>query len=82
MPFVVNSSPGAGLRFEPGQTFTDAKAALNGASMLALRGMRLIRIRDLDTGEVFDDKALREKLDRDARDLAEQAAARRTAATE
>lgn len=82
MPFIVNSSPGAGLRFEPSQTFPEARAALNCASMLALRGMRLIRIRDLDTGEVFDESALRAKIDRDARDIAEQAAARLAATTE
>lgn len=82
MPFVVNSSPGAGLRFEPSRTFRDAKAALNEASMLALRGMRLIRIRDLDSGKVFDEKALREEIARLARHAAEEVAARSAAAEE
>ncbi len=82
MPFVVNSSPGAGLRFEPSQTFPDAKAALNAASRLALRGMRMIRIRDLDTGRVFEMEALRVEITRTARHAAEQAAARLAATRE
>lgn len=62
MPFIVNSSPGAGLRFEPGVTLPDAKSALTHAADLATRGMRQIKIRDTETGEIFDEKALRAKL--------------------
>ena len=54
MAFIVNSSPGAGLRFEPSATFADAKTALNHARRLALRGMRLIRVRESETGMVYD----------------------------
>ncbi len=64
MPFIVNSSPGAGLRFEPSATFPDAKAALGWAAGLGLRGMRLIRIRDTVSGRVFDEKDLREEVRR------------------
>jgi hypothetical protein len=62
MAYIVNSSPGAGLRFEPSVTLPDAKAALSHAAALGLRGMRLIKIRDTDTGEIFDESALRSKL--------------------
>jgi hypothetical protein len=62
MPFIVNSSPGAGLRFEPSVTLPDAQAALGHAAGLARRGMRLIKIKDTVTGEVFDERALRSKL--------------------
>jgi hypothetical protein len=61
MPFIVNSSPGPGLRFEPSVTLPDAKAALDHAASLARRGMRLIKIRDTETGEVFDERALRSR---------------------
>jgi hypothetical protein len=64
MPFIVNSSPGAGLRFEPSATFPDAKAALGWAVGLERRGMRLIRIRDTVTGSVFDERGLREEIKR------------------
>jgi hypothetical protein len=64
VPFIVNSSPGAGLRFEPSATFPDAKAALGWAAGLGLRGMRLIRIRDTVSGRVFDEKDLREEVRR------------------
>lgn len=64
MPFIVNSSPGAGLRFEPSSTFGDAKAALGWAAGLERRGMRLIRIKDTETGHVFDEKGLREEIKR------------------
>jgi hypothetical protein len=64
MPFIVNSSPGAGLRFEPSATLSDAKAAVDWAAGLERRGMRLVRIRDTDTGQVFDEKALREEIKR------------------
>ncbi len=62
MAYIVNSSPGAGFRFEPSATFEQAKAALGHAASLALRGMRLIRIKDTQTGEVFDESALRRKI--------------------
>lgn len=65
MPYIVNSSPGAGLRFEPSATFPDAKAALAWATGLGQRGMRLIRIRDTETGRVFEEKELREELKRE-----------------
>jgi hypothetical protein len=64
MPFIVNSSPGAGLRFEPSATFSDAKAALGWAAGLERRGMRLIRIRDTVTGNVFDERGLRDEIKR------------------
>lgn len=64
MPFIVNSSPGPGLRFEPSVTFPDAKAALGWAVGLERRGMRLIRIRDTDSGFVFDEKSLRDEIKR------------------
>lgn len=64
MSFIVNSSPGAGLRFEPSATLADAKDALGWAAGLARRGMRHIRIRDTETGTVFDEKGLREELKR------------------
>lgn len=64
MPFIVNSSPGPGLRFEPSETLPDAKAALDWATGLGRRGMRLIRIRDTDSGVVFDEKSLREEVRR------------------
>ena len=64
MPFIVNSSPGAGLRFEPSATFLEANDALGWATGLSRRGMRLIRIRNTDTGVVFDEKSLREEIKR------------------
>lgn len=60
MAFIVNSSPGPGFRFEPSVTFPDAKAALGHAAGLAMRGMRLIKIRDTVSGEIFDERALRQ----------------------
>jgi hypothetical protein len=62
MAFIVNSSPGAGLRFEPSATLPTAKAALGWAEDLGRRGMRLIRIKDTETGEVFDERSLGQKL--------------------
>jgi hypothetical protein len=62
--FIVNSSPGAGLRFEASATLPDAKAALTWAQGLERRGMRLVRIRDTGTGQVFDEKALRDEIKR------------------
>jgi len=62
MAFIVNSSPGAGLRFEPSATLPDANAALSWAIGLERRGMRLVRIKDTATGQVFDQKSLREEI--------------------
>ncbi len=62
MAYIVNSSPGAGLRFEPSASFPDARTALHHAQRLANRGMRLIKIRETSTGEVFDEAALRGRL--------------------
>lgn len=64
MAFIVNSSPGAGLRFEPSATVSTAPAALDCVERLSARGMRLIRIRDTETGQVFDEKALRAEIAR------------------
>lgn len=60
--FIVNSSPGAGFRFEPSVTFEGADAALRHATDLSLRGMRLIKIRNNETGEIFDERGLRQWL--------------------
>jgi hypothetical protein len=62
MAFMVNSSPGPGFRFEPSVTFPDAKAALGHAAALARRGMRQIKIRDTDSGKVFDERELRQHI--------------------
>lgn len=62
MAFMVNSSPGPGFRFEPSRTFSDAKSALDHAASLARRGMRQIRIRDTESGLVFDERGLRQHL--------------------
>jgi hypothetical protein len=59
MAFLVNSSPGAGLRFEPSATLSDAKAALDHVEALSRRGMRKIMIRNTVSGEVFDEQMLR-----------------------
>jgi len=64
MAFIVNSSPGAGLRFEPSATFADAGAALAWVAGLERRGMRLIRTRDTVTRTVFDERGLREEIKR------------------
>lgn len=64
MAFIVNSSPGAGLRFEPSANLPTAKDALDWATGLGARGMRLIRIKDTDTGEVFDEAGLRAEIAR------------------
>ena len=64
MTFIVNSSPGAGLRFEASATLPDAKAALDWAIGLERRGMRMVRIRDTATGQVFDERALRDEIKR------------------
>lgn len=59
MAFLVNSSPGPGLRFEPSETLPDAKAALSHVDALSRRGMRKIMIRNTVTGEVLDERSLR-----------------------
>jgi hypothetical protein len=64
MAFIVNSSPGAGLRFEPSVELPNAKAALGWAAGLGLRGMQLIRIKDTETGQVFDEAGLRAEIAR------------------
>lgn len=53
MPYIVNSSPGAGLRFEPSVTFEKTSEAQTWAVELERRGMRLVRIRDTKSGLVF-----------------------------
>jgi hypothetical protein len=62
--FIVNSSPGAGLRFEASATFADPKAALDWAENLQLRGMRLIRIRDTVAQATYDRKGLSDEIER------------------
>lgn len=59
MPFMVNSAPRAGFRFEPGVTFTDIQQALEHAVALSRRGMREIKIRDTESGQIFDERAFR-----------------------
>lgn len=59
MPFLVNSAPRAGFRFEPGVTFHDVLKALEHAVSLSRRGMRAIQIRDTQSGRIFDERALR-----------------------
>jgi hypothetical protein len=64
MAFIVNSSPRAGLLFEPSVTVADVDAALVQAVALSRRGMRLIRIRDTVSGEIFDERGLRQHIER------------------
>lgn len=64
MAFIVNSSPPAGRVFEPSVTVQDVNAALNQAVSLSRRGMRLIRIKNLESGEVFDERGLRQHIER------------------
>lgn len=64
MSFIVNSSPGAGLRFEASVTLEEPAAALAWASGLERRGMRQIRIRDTSSGVVFDERSFRAELKR------------------
>jgi hypothetical protein len=52
------------LRFEPSVTFPDAKAALGWAIGLERRGMRLVRIRDTQSGAIFDERGLRAEIKR------------------
>lgn len=64
MAFMVNSSPGPGLRFEQSATFAKRDEALVWAIALARRGMRLVRIRDTESGAVFDERGLRDEIKR------------------
>lgn len=64
MAYIVNSSPGAGLRFEDSKTFPEVKAAHDWAIALERRGMRLVRIVDTATGLVFNEKELRAEIKR------------------
>jgi hypothetical protein len=64
MAFMVNSSPGPGLRFEQSATFAKRDDALVWAIALARRGMRLIRIRDTESGVIFDERGLRDEIKR------------------
>ena len=64
MAFIVNSSPGAGLKFEASATFAEPKPALDWAEGLQKRGMRMIRIRDTVAAETYDQKSLREEIER------------------
>jgi hypothetical protein len=57
--YIVNSSPGAGLRSEQSATFPDPKTALTHVQRLWVRGMRTIRIKDTESGEIFDEQGLR-----------------------
>ena len=66
--FIVNSSPGAGFRFEPSATFDNAKAALGWAVGLERRGMRLIRIKDTVSGLIYDERDLRAEIKRVAQE--------------
>lgn len=58
MPYLVNSAPGPGLRSEPSVTVAEAPDALSWATGLEKRGMRAVRIKDVDTGQVYDIKGL------------------------
>ena len=58
MAFMVNSSPGAGLRFEQSATIEKKDYALFWAIALARRGMRLVRIRDIEGGVICDERGL------------------------
>ena len=62
MAFMVNSSPRSGLLFEPSRTVDDAGAVLIHAVALSHRGMRLIKIRDTESGEVFDERGFRQHM--------------------
>ena len=62
MAYLVNSSPGAGLRFEPSVKFENAVDALLWAAGLGKRGMRLVRIFDSATGKVYEETTLRNEL--------------------
>ena len=63
MAFLVKSSPRAGHLFEPSRTVPDASTALIHAVALSHRGMRLIKIKDTETGEVFDERGFRQHME-------------------
>jgi hypothetical protein len=50
-------------------TLPDAKAALGWAVGLAARGMRAIRIRDIESGRIFDETGLRAEIQRVQQEL-------------
>ncbi len=62
MPYIVNSRPGPGLRYQAGQTFENAVDALLWAGVLDRRGMQQIRIVDTKTKLVYEEAALRAAL--------------------
>lgn len=64
MAYVVNSSPGAGLRFEASKAVSNAGAALDWAIGLERRGMRMVRVVDTATGRVFTENQLRDEIKR------------------
>lgn len=64
MSFIVNSLPGAGRRYEASATFPDAKPALQWALELEKRGMRSVRIRDTVAEVTYDQKGLRDEIER------------------
>lgn len=72
MAFLVNSSPGAGHLFEPSRTVDDARTALVHAVALSHRGMRLIKIKDTETGEVFDERGFRQHMEQMKASAAEE----------
>ena len=63
MAFIVNSAPRKGLLYEPSRTVPDASTALIHAVALSQRGMRLIKIKDTESGEVFDERAFRQHIE-------------------
>lgn len=62
MRYLVNSSPKPGYRYEPSVRFANAVDALLRAAELGRRGMRLVRIVDTKTGQVYQEAALRTEL--------------------
>lgn len=64
MAFIVNSAPSAGLLFEPGVTVAEPAAALAHAVALSRRGMRQIKIRDIESGEIYDERGFRQYMER------------------
>ena len=74
MAFIVNSAPRSGLLFEPSRTVPDAGTALIHAVALSHRGMRLIRIKDTESGEVFDERGFRQHIEQLKATVAEEKA--------
>jgi hypothetical protein len=64
MAYIVSSSPGAGLRAEPSASFPSAQSAFHWTTLLSKRGMRTIRIRNTETGEVLEERGLRAEIER------------------